>query len=294
MLVGVASAIVLLSASYVFGSQGWNYTLGGADWEGTCAEGSSQSPILIPFLNPEEMTVINGSHLRTAFEFGSVSEFTVTNNGHAITLTFDQQDDVFSDIRIPITDGLLHGVIGDGPKAAAATINVPAFLYNFHLHEPSEHSFDGMLPPMEGHMVHIISKDFVPSCPYDTCLTVVGFRFQYTSSNEENLFIANILNAIGGEWPAEKDDTVVGQGTIDFRQLLPSEEPAYAVYNGSLTTPPCTEYVLWHVIEEPLPVSVEQVVALERVISQAAEGVSRNSRTIQPLNGRTIGYVAAN
>eukprot|EP01025_Chloroclados_australasicus_P069533 TRINITY_DN982_c0_g1_i2.p1 TRINITY_DN982_c0_g1~~TRINITY_DN982_c0_g1_i2.p1 ORF type:complete len:339 (-),score=39.98 TRINITY_DN982_c0_g1_i2:398-1285(-) len=288
----VAAVILSLCAGSVLTLE-WTYTRGGADWEGICAEGTSQSPILIPFLSPEDMTVIEGSHLRTVFELGDVSEFTVTNNGHALTLTFDEQDDVFSDIRIPIADGLLHGILGDGPKQPATTINVPAFLYNFHLHQPSEHSFDGLFPPLEAHMVHIISQEFVPSCPFDTCLTVVGLRFQYTSSDEENPFIASILEAIGGEWPIEKGESVTGNRTIDFRDLFPSEEPAYAVYNGSLTTPPCTEYVLWHVIEEPLPVSVEQVVALEKVMSSAAEGVSRNSRIIQPLNGRAIGYVAA-
>eukprot|EP01025_Chloroclados_australasicus_P016104 TRINITY_DN1791_c0_g1_i1.p1 TRINITY_DN1791_c0_g1~~TRINITY_DN1791_c0_g1_i1.p1 ORF type:complete len:327 (-),score=38.02 TRINITY_DN1791_c0_g1_i1:422-1303(-) len=292
-MIGVILSVLFVLRVGVFASEQWSYTQGGADWEGICAKGTSQSPILIPFRNPEQMVLIEGSHLRTNFEFGSVDEFTVTNNGHAITLTFDEQEEIFSDIRIPITDGLLHGVIGDGSKQPASTINIPAFMYNFHLHEPSEHSFDGMLPPMEGHMVHVISKEFVPSCPFDTCLTVVGFRFQYTSSNEENPFIASILEAIGGEWPEEKGAVAFGNSTIDFTQLLSSSSPAYAVYNGSLTTPPCTEYVLWHVIEEPLPVSVEQVVALERVISSAAEGVSRNSRTIQPLNGRTIGYVAA-
>eukprot|EP01025_Chloroclados_australasicus_P056401 TRINITY_DN695_c0_g1_i1.p2 TRINITY_DN695_c0_g1~~TRINITY_DN695_c0_g1_i1.p2 ORF type:complete len:298 (-),score=30.42 TRINITY_DN695_c0_g1_i1:388-1281(-) len=289
----VFATLFLLCAVCIRASE-WTYFLGGADWEGTCTEGDSQSPINIPFLNPEEMTMIEGSHLRTVFEFGAVSDFTVTNNGHAITLSFDENEDVFSDIRIPVTDGLLHGVVGDGPKSTATTINIPAFLYNFHLHTPAEHAFDGALPPMEGHMVHIISKEFLPSCPYDTCLSVVGLRFVYTVDNENNPFIDTILATIGGEWPANKDDKISARNsTIDFRNLFPHENPSYAVYNGSLTTPPCTEYVLWHIIEEPLPVSVEQVTALERVISNAAEGVSRNSRTIQPLNGRTIGYVAA-
>eukprot|EP01026_Neomeris_dumetosa_P045457 TRINITY_DN384_c0_g1_i14.p3 TRINITY_DN384_c0_g1~~TRINITY_DN384_c0_g1_i14.p3 ORF type:complete len:292 (-),score=24.52 TRINITY_DN384_c0_g1_i14:1790-2665(-) len=266
----------------------WNYDLGGRDWEGNCKSGKFQSPINIPFRNHSLLTPIEGDHLRARFMFGSSDNVVVYNNGRSITLSFDR---VESQIRIPIVNGLLHGIVGDGNKNVSNTQQVPAYMFNFHIHQPGEHSFDGMLAPLEGHVVMKIMRKFLPSCPHDFCLTVVGFRFQYTEENEENYFLSHLLKSIGGQWPS-----IIGEGqhadsVIDFGDLLATPTPSYVVYNGSLTTPPCTEYILWHVVEEPLPISVQQVEALQAIISKVSRGVGRNSRGIQPLNDRVIGYV---
>jgi carbonic anhydrase len=50
---------------------------------------------------------------------------------------------------------------------------------------------------------------------------------------------------------------------------------------GSLTTPPCTEGVLWMVMKQPLQVAGEQVAIFSRVFRN-------NSRPVQPANGRLI------
>ena len=68
-------------------------------------------------------------------------------------------------------------------------------------------------------------------------------------------------------------------GASDF---LPATRGYYA-YTGSLTTPPYTEGVKWHVMSEIAEVSEEQVTQLA-----ALTGGGTNNRTIQPLNGREI------
>ena len=50
---------------------------------------------------------------------------------------------------------------------------------------------------------------------------------------------------------------------------------------GSLTTPPCTEDVLWLVLKQPQPVSVEQQAIFARLYAP-------NARPLQPANGRNI------
>jgi len=43
-----------------------------------------------------------------------------------------------------------------------------------------------------------------------------------------------------------------------FRELFEHKCPEnlqYITYSGSLTSPPCTEQVLWYIIKEPLPIS---------------------------------------
>ena len=67
---------------------------------------------------------------------------------------------------------------------------------------------------------------------------------------------------------------------IDLDRLLPRDR-AYYTYMGSLTTPPCTEGVLWMVLKQPLQVAGEQVAIFSRVFRN-------NARPVQPHHGRLI------
>jgi carbonic anhydrase len=50
---------------------------------------------------------------------------------------------------------------------------------------------------------------------------------------------------------------------------------------GSLTTPPCTENVMWMVFKEPLRISPEQIAIFARLYPN-------NARPLQPVNDRLI------
>lgn len=65
---------------------------------------------------------------------------------------------------------------------------------------------------------------------------------------------------------------------------------AYYRYNGSLTTPGCTEGILWHVMAEPLTISRAQLLAFTNVLAIVQGGMGRggDNRLIQPLNGRSV------
>ncbi len=69
---------------------------------------------------------------------------------------------------------------------------------------------------------------------------------------------------------------------INPADLLP-EGASYYSYAGSLTTPPCSEEVRWHVLTEPIQVSEEQLDAFEKLYDV-------NARPIQPTNGRVIKF----
>ena len=68
--------------------------------------------------------------------------------------------------------------------------------------------------------------------------------------------------------------------TIDVNQLLP-EEKTYFTYMGSLTTPPCSENVLWFVMKNPIFVSEEQVKNFGRIYPM-------NARPLQPKGDRLV------
>jgi carbonic anhydrase len=92
----------------------------------------------------------------------------------------------------------------------------------------------------------------------------------------EHPLIQTLLNNL----PLEQDTEMAPEEVIDPAKLLP-ENRAYWTYMGSLTTPPCTEGVLWMVMKQPLQVGSEQVAIFSRVFRN-------NSRPIQALNGRLI------
>jgi len=50
---------------------------------------------------------------------------------------------------------------------------------------------------------------------------------------------------------------------------------------GSLTTPPCSEGVLWLVMKEPIPISADQLSIFNRLYPM-------NARPLQKSSGRVI------
>jgi carbonic anhydrase len=131
-----------------------------------------------------------------------------------------------------------------------------------HFHSPSEHSVNGKLYPMEIHLVHANE---------DRELAVIGILFD---EGEENA----ILNRLDSFRPP---DAAPNPATIDFNELITSRTE-YFTYNGSLTTPPCSEGVLWTVLKNPLIASKEQIERFHDVMG------SDTNRPLQPRNARVI------
>ena len=61
-------------------------------------------------------------------------------------------------------------------------------------------------------------------------------------------------------------------------------------YNGSLTTPPCTEGIKWNVLNRVLPISTEQLEEFTTLLADdpAFAGGNGNNRVVQPVNGRAL------
>ena len=56
----------------------------------------------------------------------------------------------------------------------------------------------------------------------------------------------------------------------------------YYRFGGSLTTPPCTEGVVWLIMKTTMTVSQQQINAFKAVMG------ANNNRPVQPLNGRMV------
>lgn len=138
-------------------------------------------------------------------------------------------------------------------------------LIQFHFHTPSEEVIDGKTYPMVAHMVHMNSTGQ---------FAVVAVLFEEGGANP-------IIEQVFSSMPAHGAEPVKLAGTLNPEALLPKDR-TYFAYTGSLTTPPCSEGVLWHVIKQPVGISAAQIAAFKALYPM-------NARPVQPLNGRTIG-----
>ena len=181
-------------------------------------------------------------------------------SGGEVTLSFEysgQADHLANTgefIRVNYEDG--GGIVLDGRSYQVAEA---------HSHNPSEHTIEGERFPLEMHLVHRSEGDRI---------AVVGVLFR---EGEANAAIQAIIDAAPGEDGATCQAS--GLGAADF---LPEGRGFYS-YIGSLTTPPYTEGVRWHVMADALEVSADQVARLA-----ALTGGGTNSRPLQLLNGRQI------
>jgi carbonic anhydrase len=141
-------------------------------------------------------------------------------------------------------------------------------LVQFHFHTPSEHRVDGRPFPGELHLVHLDENDH---------FTVIALLMKIGAHNPA-------VDAIWETFPKVENAAPM---TFDASVLLPDKRTAY-VYDGSLTTPPCSENVRWLVMQEPVEFSDVQIEQLTAV--HASENI-HNNRPVQALNGRSIGVL---
>jgi|TARA_R100001244_G_scaffold44182_11_gene40018 carbonic anhydrase len=138
-------------------------------------------------------------------------------------------------------------------------------LIQIHFHTPSEHAISGKRYPLTGHFVHATE---------DGRLGVLGVMFEQGAANAE---LGKILAAT----PAAKSEaTTVPGRMIDPNGMLPADRSVYR-YMGSLTTPPCSEGVNWHVLKEPITASAEQIAAFEKLMGDSA-------RPVRAINNRLV------
>ena len=138
-------------------------------------------------------------------------------------------------------------------------------LENIRFHTPSEFTLAGKSMDMEAQLVHRAD---------DGRLAVVSILFE---PGGENPVIQAALNNL----PLEKGGEVIPPGqSIDLNQLLPDDR-GYFTFMGSLTTPPCTEDVLWLVLKQPHSISAGQLAIFQRLYSP-------NARPVQPAHGRIV------
>jgi carbonic anhydrase len=151
------------------------------------------------------------------------------------------------------------------PGCVAKIDNTSYGLVQIHFHRPSEEQINGKSFPMVAHMVHKSPEGK---------LAVIAVLLTIGKANPVvDAVLANLPKEAGGETKAQKT-------LVDPMALMPPVRNYYT-YQGSLTTPPCTEGVTWFVLKSPATISAAQEQAL-------AKRYAHNARPIQPAHDRKI------
>nr|WP_137678554.1 carbonic anhydrase family protein [Parerythrobacter lutipelagi] len=133
-------------------------------------------------------------------------------------------------------------------------------LLQVHFHTPSEHAINGKRYPLVAHFVHATDAGE---------LGVLGVMF------EEGAVNAGLQGLV-----ASMEEGSGADLTVDTAAMIPDDLSVYR-YMGSLTTPPCSEGVNWHVAKATMTASADQIAAL-------TEELGPTARSLQPLGNRLL------
>ena len=167
-----------------------------------------------------------------------------------------------------VADGINNGHTIQINYEGADTLTIANDQYalvQYHFHNPSEHTIRGKHFPMEMHLVHKAANGK---------LAVVGVLIEEGAHNAA-------FDPIWANLPKQKGvETHYQAVTVDVDALLPRTRASYR-YDGSLTTPPCSEGVRWIVMTTPIQLAADQIRAFTAIIHD-------NNRPTQPLHNRSI------
>jgi carbonic anhydrase len=138
-------------------------------------------------------------------------------------------------------------------------------LVQFHFHAHSEHRLAGHFAPLEVHLVHRNASG---------ALAVIGVLIEQGAQNAA-------LESVFANLPKQSGTTLhLDQSSFDATELLPEAFESFH-YDGSLTTPPCSEGVNWHVLAAPLQASPAQIAKFTALYANDA-------RPLQALEDRPV------
>ncbi|EOA37708.1 hypothetical protein CARUB_v10012428mg [Capsella rubella] len=178
------------------------------------------------------------------------SNATIKNRGHDIMLKFE-----------------------GGNAGLGITINGTEYkLQQIHWHSPSEHTINGKRFVLEEHMVHQ-SKDGRNA--------VVAFLYKLGRPDYFLLSLESHLMRITDAHESEESVGMIHPRTFDF------ESRHYYRYLGSLTTPPCSENVLWTISKEIRTVTLKQLIMLRVTVHDQS---NTNARPLQRNNNRPVKF----
>ncbi|XP_061188853.1 carbonic anhydrase 14-like [Saccostrea echinata] len=234
--------------------------------------GTSQSPISV-----DTSKVVLDTNL-TAFNFMGYDQInkvkmSMKNNGHTVQID----------------------LMGNMMTISRGGVSDTYWAKQFHFHwgsedkRGSEHDINNRHFPMEMHVVHYNSKynTFADAMNQTNGLHVLAFLFEVGAVNHHFDEIIRHFYQI-----AHKDDHV-NLTTFPLAELFPEDLQVYYRYHGSLTTPPCSESVIWTIFKDTIKISEDQLMKFRHNVhrnyaNEEDRDISNDFRPTQPLNHRHV------
>ncbi|MSP23595.1 MAG: carbonic anhydrase family protein [Myxococcales bacterium] len=161
-----------------------------------------------------------------------------------------------------------HTVLVENRANNYITIGDKRFeLLQFHMHSPSEHTVQGKHSELEIHFVHKSA---------DGQLAVIGVMFDKGEPNP-------VLTELWAKLPktVSSEPAAVKSKPVDMASLISLAE-GFWHYTGSLTTPPCSEGVLFFIQKKTLSIGEKEIERYRALFG------GRTNRPLQPLGDRRV------
>lgn len=188
------------------------------------------------------------------------------NNGHTVQLNSNEWTQKLS----------------GGPLSGEYKLLQMHFHWGKDSYRGSEHTINGKRYPIELHMVHI-AANVTDNTNFPGAIAVLGIFFNL-SKGSSNMGIRKIAKLITG---MEANTKINITDELSPSMLLPSSRDFFT-YEGSLTTPPCSEVVTWLVLREPLKITEVELEAFRSTQLPDKKPLVDNFRPVQPLNNRVV------
>jgi len=309
LILAVGAALVASANAAVYASAGASvsYNQGGNDWAASAAElldsigsGTSptaisasacataqQSPInIVDQPGATNAAIYDNTTTMLNYTYPVVSSYLVEMNEHTMEVKFD---------------------LTNSTNTTGFGFTVPGFGYlpatQLHFHSPSEHTINGLHYPLEMHIVNQLVTYNATTGAYKAGVPagVITVMFGYTPDNTPSAFLDSIFTGLSttknltfeqyvtmaatNQYIAKNNsvENEVTGGALDLSGLLASSSPSsYYRYNGSLTTPACSQTVQFNILDAPLSVSYAQVVRFTNLLAAAQGGISRGADNRAP------------
>ncbi|KAL5283052.1 hypothetical protein ACFFRR_005792 [Megaselia abdita] len=239
------------------------------NWGGDCDNGRQQSPIDINFNK-----VLKGIYPKLIFNgYNSIAGCNIVNNGHSIQLSsFPQEME-----------------ISGGPLLASYIVE------QIHFHWWSEHTLNNTRYPFEMHVVHRNKKygNMTQAMKFKNGITVLGILYHY--SNVGNPSIENVGKALNdsGLFNLINDPRKMNR-LVSMKELIPQKIDSYITYEGSLTTPLCSEIVQWIIPLTTFPVRMNEILPFRKIENDDGKVITNNFREIQKTRNRPLIEISEN
>jgi carbonic anhydrase len=234
-----------------------DYSINGENWRGKCLEGKSQSPINIK---------------TNEVQWVSQTYFNLFSSNKA-KIDIDEKEGQFV-IKSEKLGEVFFYLFTQNEQQHFNEYS-DYYLSQMFIHSPSEHKIDYNSFDLE---IQILGKFNYGSLKYKYIMFSLLFLVGNNTSQDSENFFKQILNN--------------KELNIDIKSLLDEDlsNKETFMYEGSLTTPPCEEEVLWFVFKTPRFISTEILDVFKKKweINEMFSGGKGNNRKTQLLNHRVI------